>query len=89
MSTNFAKFLSVRMIVKTEIAQVLIHAHAKLGGPAPIVLIVFVYLAVTMAFVTYLLNANATQDGLGCFATSVCYFQNLKICYRTLKSICN
>jgi len=72
MSTNFAKFLSVRMIVKTEIAQVLILAHAKLGGPALTALIVFVYQAATMAFVIYPLNANATQDGLECFATSQC-----------------
>ena len=91
MSTNFAKFLSVRMIVKTETALVLIHAHAKLGGPALIVLIVFVYQAAKMAFVIYPLNANATQDGLECFATSVCYFQNLKIHCRTFeeKSNCN
>ena len=85
MSTNFAVFLSVRMIVKTETALVLIHAHAKLGGPALIVLIVFVYQAAKMAFVIYPLNVNATQDILECFATSVCYFQNLEIDYRTFK----
>ena len=73
MSTNFAKFLSVRMTVRTEIALVLILAHAKLGGPALIVLIVFVYQAAKMAFVIYPLNANATQDGLECFATSVSF----------------
>ena len=69
MSINFAVFLSVRMIVKTEIALVLIRAHAKLGGPALIVLIVFVYQAAKMAFVIYPLNVNATQDILECFAT--------------------
>ena len=87
MSTNFAKFLSVRMIVKTEIAQVLILAHAKLGGPALTALIVFVYQAATMAFVIYPLNVNATQDGLECFATSVCHFQNLKIDYKTFEDL--
>ena len=90
MSTNFAKFLSVRMIAKTETALVLILARAKLGGQALIVLIVFVYQAAKMAFVIYPLNANATQDGLECFATSVCYFQNLKIHYRTFEVLnCN
>ena len=89
MSTNFAKFLSVRMIVKTETVQVLILAHAKLDGPVLIVLTVFVYQAAKMAFVIYPLNANATQDGLECFATSVCYFQNLKIHYRTFEENSN
>jgi len=60
------------MIAKTETALVLIPARAKLGGPALIVLIVFVYQAAKMAFVIYPLNANATQDGLECFATSQC-----------------
>ena len=82
-SINFAKSLNVRMIAKTETALVLIPARAKLGGPALIVLIVFVYQAAKMAFVIYPLNANATQDGLECFATSVCYFRNLRIHYRT------
>ena len=71
MSTNFAVFLSVRMIVRTETALVLIHAHAKLGGPALIVLIVFVYQAAKTAFVIYPLNVNAVQGGPGCSVTSV------------------
>jgi len=77
------------MIVKTEIAQVLILAHAKLGGPVLIVLIVFVYQAATMAFVICLLNANATQDGLGCFATSQCVnLDAYTVTVTLLESVC-